>query len=50
MRDANPYIPSDVENPSMAQTRQKHIKVLLKNYKKIMYTVFPPLIVTAFIK
>ena len=27
MRDANPYVPSDVENPSMAQTYQSHLKV-----------------------
>ena len=43
MRDANPYIPSDVENPSMAQTRQKHLKVLLENYNFFIYTVFLPL-------
>ena len=35
MRDANPYVPSDVENPSMALMQQNHIKVRLKNYKKI---------------
>jgi len=32
MRDANPYIPSDVENPSMAQTRQKHLKGITKEH------------------
>ena len=27
MKHANPYIPADVENPSMAQMYQKHLKV-----------------------
>ena len=27
MRDANPYVPSDVENPSMALMHQSHLKV-----------------------
>ena len=28
---ANPYVPLDVENPSMAQNMQKHLKVSIHN-------------------
>ena len=31
MQHANPYIPVDVENPSMAKSNQKHLKVHLFN-------------------
>ena len=30
MQHANPYIPPNVENPSMAQMVQKHLKVKIK--------------------
>merc|ERR1711997_1394574 len=32
MRDANPYVPSDVENPSLAQTYQSHLKGITKDH------------------
>ena len=35
---ANPYVPLDVENPSMAQNLQKHLKVLKKNFFTIILT------------
>ena len=35
MNHANPYIPSDVENPSMSQLHQKHLKVTQSAYIRI---------------
>ena len=32
MTHANPYIPTDVENPSIAQMLQKHLKVYIHHY------------------
>lgn len=36
MRDANPYVPSDVENPSMALTNQNHLKVDINLLKDLI--------------
>ena len=36
LQHANPYIPQDVDNPSMAQANQKHLKVW---FKKTLFNI-----------
>ena len=49
MKHANPYIPADVENPTMAQMYQKHLKVSTYHHNGqifIKFGVVDPLIHT----